>query len=195
MKRLSHFFALIFVAMIFASYVNAQTAISDEKRKLIAELVVLMKMDKSVVDITDAMLKSLETTYIISFNHTVDRRPDLTSKQKVRLKASSESRYSAFSNKFRERLPQAVDYHKYIEDTVYPLYDKFYTEQELKDLDVFYRSPTGQKVITTMPELYRDSTKMAQETLMPQILKLIDQIMKEDLENIEPPNPVKVTRN
>ena len=34
-----------------------------------------------------------------------------------------------------------------------PLYDKYFSAQEVKDLIRFYESPIGQKTITVLPEL------------------------------------------
>lgn len=183
---------LIFVSSVLA---QAQNAISYEKKKLIAELVAVTKTDKQIVEITDVILKSMETTYPIGFERSVDSRKDLTAKEKEKLKAAATESFLKFSKKFRERLPQAVNYNQYIEETIYPLYDKFYTEQELRDLVNFYKTPTGQKVIDTMPQLFADSTRLAEQNLMPKLLKLLDELIREEFGNTDQPPPPKKSGN
>jgi hypothetical protein len=187
MKRFLPFFVLTLTLVASVTTSSGQTGIPESKRKLIAEMVTLFKMDKLMAEITDGILKSMETTYPIGFNAAIDSRTDLTAKEKEQLKATSSQRYLAFSRKFRERLPQVVDFGKYIEQSTYPLYDKFYTEEELTDLLKFYRSPTGQKVITTLPQLMAESNKMAEEKLAPQLIPLLKQLVQEDLDQVGSP--------
>lgn len=39
----------------------------------------------------------------------------------------------------------------------YPIYDKYYTTDELKELVVFYKTPLGQKSISILPSIMQDS--------------------------------------
>ena len=41
-----------------------------------------------------------------------------------------------------------------------PLYSKYYTNQELKELVAFYETPLGQKTIQILPQLSQDSTEL-----------------------------------
>lgn len=196
MKIFLRLFLFLIVVLSFSFAARAQTPISEEKRKLIAEMVVLMKLDKQMTSVTDEILKEMEKTYPLGFAEAVDARNDLTARQKELLKATATERYVSFSRRFRERLPQVVDYKKYIEESVYPLYDKFYTEQELRDLITFYGTPTGQKVIDTMPRLFAESTQIAREKLFPQIAPLLQELIEDDRRNIgnpkgDPPPPAK----
>jgi hypothetical protein len=164
-----------------------QNEISEEKRQLIAEMVVLTKVDKQALEITNIMLTSMETPYLLSYNQAVEKRTDLSQSEKEKLKSSNKESYLSFSKRFRERFPQAINYSKYTEDSIYPLYDKFFTIAELKDLVAFYKTPTGQKVIETMPLLFKESSDLAQKNLLPSVLKLLDEILQEDLENVGKP--------
>lgn len=194
MNRFIQFTLILTTIFSFAVISNAQEQdkISDEKRRLIAELIVLTKTDQQIVEITDTMLATLEKNYPIIVEQTLARNNDLSVSEKKDLSESMSEGFLSFSKKFRERLPKEIDYPKYVRDVVYPLYDKYFTEKELKDLIAFYRTDTGQKVITTMPQLFADSEKMSQIHLFPQVLKLVDEIFKEQMENPKgspPPKP------
>lgn len=184
MKNLKFTFLILSFVLIGAVSASSQNKISETKRNLIAEIIILTKTDKQILEITDTILASTENSFQISFDRSVDQRTDLTTAEKQLLKAASKEKYQAFSRKFRERLPKAINYAKYIEDTIYPLYDKFFTESELRNLVSFYKTPTGQKVIETMPQLFREMSRLSEKTLLPDILKLLDEILKEELEDI-----------
>lgn len=173
------------VLALFTFSVNAQTQISEAKRALIGELVALTKLDKQILEITDKSLEAMETVYPIAMSRAIDRRSDLTAKQKEDLKATLGESYKSFSLRFRKSFAEKIDFKEYIENSVYPLYDNFYSEQELKDLVAFYKTTTGKKVVETMPQLYAESNRLAQQNLLPQVLVLTDELLKEDLENFK----------
>jgi len=67
------------------------------------------------------------------------------------------------------------------EQISYTLYDQFYTEAELKDVIAFYKTSTGQKVITTTPKLTSESIRLSNQLVLPKITNLIQEIVKEEI--------------
>lgn len=45
---------------------------------------------------------------------------------------------------------------------IIPLYDKYYTIEDLKALNAFYESAVGQKVLSTLPQITQESMKIGQ---------------------------------
>lgn len=48
-------------------------------------------------------------------------------------------------------------------DLVIPIYDKYYTREEIHDLTTFYQSPVGQKTIKVLPKLSAEAIDAGQE--------------------------------
>ncbi|MDL1969584.1 MAG: DUF2059 domain-containing protein [Candidatus Desulfofervidaceae bacterium] len=42
-------------------------------------------------------------------------------------------------------------------DTIYPIYHKYLTLEDIRELIAFYKTPVGQKIITIMPQLTQGS--------------------------------------
>jgi hypothetical protein len=61
-----------------------------------------------------------------------------------------------------ETFKKNVDVHEFMEAMV-PLYDKYYTLEDLKAVNAFYETPSGQKILKTMPQLLQESMKLGQE--------------------------------
>lgn len=62
------------------------------------------------------------------------------------------------------------------------LYTDLYTEEELRGMTAFYRTPVGQRVIATSPELAVGSQRIAQERLqavLPQLMELLTRVMED----------------
>jgi uncharacterized protein len=48
-------------------------------------------------------------------------------------------------------------------DLILPVYDKYYTQEDLDGMIAFYRSPVGQKVVRTLPDVSREGFVIGQE--------------------------------
>lgn len=185
LPQLTIFFLVIF-GLSYPIVAQTQSNISDEKRKLIAQLLSVLKLDKSMEEMTDTILKGMDEAYTISFDALVDKRTEIPEADREKIKAQANKSRLAFSEKFRKRLPGVVDYPQYIQESVYPLYDRFYSEQELKDLIAFYTTPTGQKVLATLPQLIAQSQADVRRLLVPKLVSLVDEILKEDVDAARP---------
>jgi hypothetical protein len=188
MKRFIRLALVVACLLTLTNFVSAQeesTAISPEKKKLITELITLTKAGAQVLEITDTMLESMERTYPQVIKQSLSNYDQLSPAQQDKISARLNKSYQTFSKKFRDQLPKAIDYDQYVNDTVYPLYDKYFTEKELSDLVAFYKTETGQKIVTTMPRLVGESTRLSEKLLVPKLLKLVDKLMQEEIEEFE----------
>lgn len=63
---------------------------------------------------------------------------------------------------FWTKFEQKMDTRELI-DKVIPVYDRYYSLEDLKAINAFYESPAGQKVISTLPQLMQETMKIGQE--------------------------------
>lgn len=180
MKNLIRVLCILLCLIGFSAIAEAQSTITESKRILIAELVTLTKTDQQIVEVTDKMLESMEKNYPLIYSQTIENREDLSAEAKKQLIGSMGESFKSFSRKFRERLPQRVNYKQFVQDSIYPIYDKYFTEKELSDLIAFYKTETGQKVVSSMPKLFEESSELSAKFLLPSLLKLVEEIIQEE---------------
>ncbi|MEK7308393.1 MAG: DUF2059 domain-containing protein [Nitrospirota bacterium] len=65
-----------------------------------------------------------------------------------------------------------------IKDDYINIYVKTYSEEEIRAISEFYKSPAGKKFIEKMPQLTQESVKISQK-LMPRLMEKIQNISKE----------------
>ncbi len=70
-----------------------------------------------------------------------------------------------------------------IENMIIPIYDKYYTENDIEQLIAFYNSPIGKKMISTMPQVIQESMVVGQNWGK-QIIEKIQAKLKEK-DNLE----------
>lgn len=171
---------LVAIIMLFAfQAVKAQNEISPEKRQAIKDLISLINKDNNSEDLFRAMMSQMEGMNVEIIKTILDERMDLTQAERKNLEKQLTENYSNQSKNFQDRLMQKLDYNSMTEEIMTTVYDKYYTLEEINDLIVFYKSPTGQKTLKTMQPLMVDTLKLTQEKLGPKIISVIQEIREE----------------
>ena len=175
-------FYLVLIIFCCASFAFAQeTKISPKKKALIAEIIKAMKADETMKETMQAVFKQMDENYPLFVKATLEGKTGVTAAQKNQI-AEALIKQREKTNTFQSRLVEAINFQEFIEQTFYPLYDKFFTEVELKDLLAFYKSPTGQKLNAVTPLIAADSIKASQEIFLPKMMTIINRIINEDIE-------------
>jgi hypothetical protein len=168
--------------------VRGDKSVSPEKQALGRQLLELTNAKKTIETMlrtqADEMDKELpESSWkLISISKEVQ---SLTPGEREELRSKLLSGSSRPGQKMFESLLKEIDFGKLIEETSLPLYDKYFSETELKDLLAFYKSPTGRKVIETMPNLLSESIDLTAGVLIPKMTAIITRIQDEETERME----------
>jgi uncharacterized protein len=157
----------------------AQQEISAEKKALIQELLLVTEAEKTSSRVVDTMLTALEEQYPLIMQDVTGSISGLTPAQRQKMTAEAKD-FAWFSRTFRERLQQRINFKEFVEKMSYPLYDKYFTESELKDLISFYKSTTGKKTLSVMPALLNDSIQKSGEVLTPILTGLVHEMIEEE---------------
>ncbi|MBI3323976.1 MAG: DUF2059 domain-containing protein [Candidatus Omnitrophica bacterium] len=151
--------------------------IPDNKRTLVLELLQVTDAKNMASTISEAMLQQIERSYP---QLVAQLLPDVrNTDQEVLRQRLVESR-ARFSKRFRELYLQRIDLGQTIQEVYVPLYAKYFSEQELKDLINFYRSPSGKKALSVMPNLLRESMQRSSQLLNPKIMDIVKEIIEEE---------------
>ena len=169
---------LFALAIAYGSAAARQGVIKAEKRALIKEIMTLTRADQLAESFAMVMLAQLEKDLPATLSSNLPN--DLTPQERKAMEERVKESYARVSKKFRERLPAAINFAEVIEEISYPLYYKFFTEDELKDLIAFYKTTTGKKSIEVMPQLGAEAVQRTGILVTPKLTKLMKEIMQEE---------------
>jgi len=141
-------FLLLFSVCIFSG------TFAQSKQESIKELMHIMKSDSMMMKMVDQMMPAIMN------------RVNLKMKDQADAKEKSEKVMIILKQIITEMTPKIMD-------QIVLSYDKYYTENEIKDIITFYKSPTGQKSINTMPLIMKDMMGNMTSTLIPDMAKEI----------------------
>ncbi len=182
MKKLILHLSLIFIALTSTAF---SQEISADKKVAIDEIIVVTKAEDNMKKVMSAMFEQMDAMYPSIVESIISTHENLTPTQKEEMKTVLIAKNADFSKKFNQRFLAAIDFPVFVKDVYYPIYDKFFTTQELKDLAAFYKSPTGQKFNTIMPEFSGESMRLTQIYLLPKIDGIMKGIVDDEIKSIE----------
>lgn len=155
----------------------------DTKRKLIAELI---EVTGALTGIEGEFKKGMEDQKRMMEGLFPDELvPDDTLSEAER-KERREKRFvetNRIFDRMVDRIEKEVDFKGFAEKSLYNIYDKHYTEQDLRELIAFYQTPIGKKVVAVSPLIESETLKAFEAELLPSLLKIIKEIM--DIETKE----------
>lgn len=159
---------------------SAQNTITPEKRALIKEMIVATDVQK----MSDAMMKAtmdqLENDTPRRVADSVNSMSDLTPEERKKLIQKMTDDSARFTKRFRELMKEKLDWVQLIEELMYPIVDKYYTEDDLKNMIVFYKSPTGRKVLEVMPQMMTEMMIRSEEIIRPKVEGIARQVLEEE---------------
>ncbi|MEI7503134.1 MAG: DUF2059 domain-containing protein [Paludibacter sp.] len=140
-------FLLLLCISIFTN-ANART-----KQEAVKELIHVMKNDSMINKMIDAMVPAMAT-------QMQSEMKDSTAK------ARSEEVMKIAMETVKDLSPKLTD-------MMASIYEKYYTEKEINDFLVFYKSPTGQKSINIMPQIMKEMMGEMMKSYIPEMQKTL----------------------
>jgi hypothetical protein len=169
------------------SQINANQ-ISPEKRALISELLEVTEAKKNALAVFNAMLDENEKqmpdiVWQGLLNQKEIQELDAGAREALRKELLAES--ERMNKRIRELFSAGIDMARVIEDVSIDLYDKYFTEDEIKDLIVFYKSHTGKKTTQVLPKMFSESMTNTMDAIKPKVLEIVAQLVNEETARVK----------
>ena len=169
------------------SQINANQ-ISPEKRALISELLEVTEAKKNALAVFNAMLDENEKqmpdiVWQGLLNQKEIQELDAGAREALRKELLAES--ERMNKRIRELFSAGIDMARVIEDVSIDLYDKYFTEDEVKDLIVFYKSHTGKKTTEVLPKMFAESMTNTMDAVKPKVLAIVAQLVNEETARVK----------
>ncbi|MGH9966872.1 MAG: DUF2059 domain-containing protein [Pyrinomonadaceae bacterium] len=179
---------IILLTLSFPVAAQQQQTTATEKQALIKELLTTLDIKKNSDAIVKTMFDQMEREMPELVWQTVSVMPEikrLTPDQLQKLREETNATMASASKRMRELFVQKIDLAKLTEEISAELYEKYFSESELKDLIAFHKSATGQKFLEVMPNFFAESMTKTRDRILPAVTELMNDISKEQTERIQ----------
>jgi len=192
MKKLSSLVLLSLALLLSVSHASAQDKISASKRAVINELLEVTGAKENFAKVLDSVFAMEEIQSSRSIESRINDDKSTSPEEKKELLQKAQASSDRIAKRFRDYFTTELNLQAGVEEISISLYDKYFTEDELRDLVAFYKSSTGKKAITVLPKLFSDSMTMVSEKYDSKIAEFVKRITAEEVvqlkKDIEPPS-------
>jgi len=175
--------AAILAASAWLQPANGEPEPSESKQALIRELLTIVGVGGMTEQMRDQQaiveLMRMRPSYYPMMELAVSEQIDLSDADRQRLLARLEN-FDAFAERFRALFVERLNFSTIIETVYPPLYDKTFSEEELRQMVAFYRTPVGRKTIEVMPSLMQEAGRGVEDAVRPIAVGLVQEIVGEE---------------
>ena len=161
----------------------APVAVTPEARTAIKELLDAMNMRENLAKNYQGMLQTIAPQMAQAVGRQIDGNTALTPEQKSKV---LENMKAPFDVAMKE-VQGIITSPKLVDDTMakmVPIYAKYFTTPEIKQLTMFYKSPVGAKSLTTMPQAIGESLQASFVELQPRVNAVVDKMIKTQVDAV-----------
>ncbi len=153
--------------LISGSPIFSQQTNDANKKSLIADFRKLTGADRVNLSV------NVSTDISDDLNALLEQDKEITEIQKQELKKSIAEANGRVDKTAKDFLNDQQTMTALAEEIIYQLYDKTFTEGELKDLIAFYQTPVGQKAAAFLPTLSKQIEKTFTESVVAKLQVII----------------------
>jgi hypothetical protein len=162
---------------------KSEAEATESKQEMIRELLTIvgivgmaeqMRDQQSVVE-----LMRIQPSYHEMMELATSEQADLSEAGRQLLLARLDD-FDIFAKRFRALFNEQLNFLTIIETVYPPLYDKYFSEEELRQMVTFYRTPVGRKSIEVMPSLMQEAGGGIDGAVRPLAIGLIQEIVAEE---------------
>jgi hypothetical protein len=162
---------------------KSEAKVTASKQEMIRELLTIagivgmaeqMRDQQAVVE-----LMQMQPSYHEMMEWATSEQTDLAEADRQLLLARLAD-FDAFAERFRTLFNERLNFSTIIETVYPPLYDKTFSEEELRQMVTFYRTPVGRKSIEVMPSLMQEAAAGVEGAVRPLAIGLVQEIVAEE---------------
>ena len=155
----------VFIVIALPLFAATEPNPSPRQRELIEKLLTAMNVDKMSASVMDSMYEQIGDQFLKDAQAKGNDPDDI---------AEAKEMFAAFREHSRK-----IDFGALLHDSQIRMYAKYFTEEELADLNNFYSSKTGRKMIEVLPQLMADAMKSGVDNLTPKINEVMAEVAEE----------------
>ncbi|MFM6195140.1 MAG: DUF2059 domain-containing protein [Planktothrix sp.] len=162
----------------------SQQPVSQQKRELIKELIDLTGGEQMFRNVSQITTVQMQQEFNGILQSIVPESSGISEEKKQEIIDKFNQDMNRIVTQFNQRLMEKIDFNQIMEKVYYPLYDKYFSEADLQAMIDFYKTPTGKKTISVMPQLIVESMQRLSQIIQPEAAKIFKEIFEQEIERL-----------
>lgn len=161
---------------------SQQQPISETKRLLIEQLLEITGGRQQYQQTQQIIFTQMQQQIPQIFQQVVGNTGNLSPTEERATLAELNKKTGSLIAQFSQAVQTEITYEEVSERIYYPLYDRYFTENDLRSLIAFYQTPIGEKLIAVSPQLIQTSIELSNQVYLPRMIKILNRLVKEEVD-------------
>jgi uncharacterized protein len=161
--------------------------ISPTKRALINQLVELSGERQQYEQSLANMRTSLQQMYLPMMNQSIENLEGLSNSDKQAIRQRASAQMAEMIDRISEMMQTQVTYDVLLEEVMYPTYDQYYSEADLRGLIAFYQTPVGKKVSSVSTQMSQTMMQRMGQLFSARMMQPLTEMMQRQIDQLRQP--------
>ena len=185
-RRMSPLPLIFFCFMVLVAPARSEETGDLVKRQLFERFVYLTDMQASYDQMLDIMANQMKIVFQTQIQQVTQKAVSRTPTDKAAFATLMERFVRDSVTRIRDGMKKEVPFTELVNRVYYPIYERHFSESELRSIIEFYESPAGRKYTGATPALLKESVTRINELYLTKIQRLSTAIAAEEFERIAP---------
>lgn len=161
---------------------TAAPSLSETKRTLIYELLEMTGGRQQYEQMQQIMLTQTQQQFVPMFAQMLQNSTGLSPEEEQAALETITANANTLIAEFSAAMQAEITYDDMLEQVYYPVYDQYFSEEDLQGLIAFYETPLGEKLIEVSPGLIQSSMQRSTEVFMPQMMEIMGRLVQQQMQ-------------
>ena len=172
---------IIFITVLFLLGFNVVADSYDDSLK---ELFELTSIKNEYLDLNNLIINQMQVGFFQAADQNING-DSLTEEQKTQVGEMLKNRFTEMVKNYQVHIQESMPYEKLEKEVYIPLYKETYTEDEIKELIVFYKTPVGEKSIEASQSISQQAAQQSAEKYNSTIVDFVKQQIDENIKLVQ----------
>lgn len=197
--RYNLFLVIFFMLSIFLFYSCATTSdkqvasgsqgvtgnSSPEKFAAFQKMIKAVGAEAQYKEVISLVMNQVKNSMTISIAQKIARNDKLTEDQKTQARLAFQKQMGEALTTLQKRLQEGIPFSDLVKNVYYPVYEKYFSISEIKEITAFYEGKTGKKFVSLSPKLMQESMTLMNSLYQTKIRNIVRSVIKEQLNKIK----------
>jgi uncharacterized protein len=121
---------------------------------------------------TNSMISQYAQTFASGVKDIVKKIDKISEKDQTEVQKLVNESMAGFNGKIKDKIRETVPYQDLVNNIYIPVYKKYFTNDEIKDITKFYESGTGKKMVSLASSISQEVTTTLGQTYNQKIMQI-----------------------
>jgi hypothetical protein len=183
---------VVSLIIVFSGVYLSIAADSKEEYEVYNNFIIVTGAEAQYNQMIDIMMSQFQQGFSTGVQDAIKNKDNISEKDKTEIQKIINESMNSFMQKLKEKLLEKMPFQELVKNVYMPVYQKYFTIDEIKEITKFYESRTGSKFVSLVPAIMQEEVTVFNQSYNEKVMQISKEIaeiefskMKQAIEQLE----------